>query len=815
MRLTGFAFAGGRDPLDEGYMELSDLTVVIGPNDAGKSSLLRHLQAHLAAADPRSPSDRAPAGQAAFYLRLSEAELEVVAQFALSDLLGPHPRRGADGGPEEKQGSGSGRSFWRLGGWNPTDIDGRELDPTASFLDGYIGLLADLGLTQPGAPASEAVLSALRRSALVALVVQRSSSEGHSWGLNVYWCLPSFPELSQGLQDELRESDLKSPSTKASVRDQGILVAAMERADPTRHLRMPSAPVAVAPLGSVALPLLPRPVSVPVSLDLLKQEVVRVAGPAIEHLVWGVHDRIAEAEDDQPSPERHPVDFWLDGDGTGGRWVHEATDEVLAYLTRAGSQFLPAFISTRYSMAVFAADVMTWREGQPAVLLSVSNRHSEAMFDVNAAADGHRLWFQLALLEALAQLRAWAPVWNLFADNYVRSDLIADELEEEADSWTEDHRESYDELSAKATSARENADEHKAGYDSLLAPVRNQNEPISRDRTMDLTQSLGSRTRTLGAAHDHLDFVLASMGQGRLYFIDEPEQHLHPRLQREAARWLESTLQEGDSQAVIATHSPAFMRARPGVAMTYLARPVDAPAAMKPFRSEDLQALSEIALDLGLDRGELLTMKSVFLFVEGRNDQVVMETLWSGELAEYGIAVVPIHSSSKLKGIIDAEVLLRFSSAPAAAWLDRVSRHVAERLKADPDTADDIANDKKQFSDEERHLAQLMRTASEHDRVVEPLPHPGQDIFDLLHDEAIIACFPTFPGHSAANEAFDKASERRDGLRRKDFYADAYDIEDRESTFRAIATEMRVRDLRPAAMQEVITRCANLGGEPD
>jgi len=87
---------------------------------------------------------------------------------------------------------------------------------------------------------------------------------------------------------------------------------------------------------------------------------------------------------------------------------------------------------------------------------------------------------------------------------------------------------------------------------------------------------------------------------------------------------------------------------------------------------EDLQARTEVAMDLGIDRGELLASKSVFLFVEGRNDQVVLETLCGPELHEYGIAVIPVHSSSKLKGIIDAEILLRYSSAPAAAWLDNV-----------------------------------------------------------------------------------------------------------------------------------------------
>ena len=163
-------------------------------------------------------------------------------------------------------------------------------------------------------------------------------------------------------------------------------------------------------------------------------------------------------------------------------------------------------------------------------------------------------------------------------------------------------------------------------------------------------------------------------------------------------------------------------------------------------------------MDLGIDRGELLASKSVFLFVEGRNDQVVLETLCGPELHEYRIAVIPVHSSLKLKGIIDAEILLRYSSAPAAAWLDNVSVDVADRLRANPGGAAEIARDRGGRSEEERALAQVVLTAyKEADRSVEVLAHPGEDMFDLL-DETVIQLLLWWEAVAAAAPAATTAT---------------------------------------------------------
>ena len=54
MRLVGFAVTHPDGPARWGYLELDDLTVVLGPNDAGKSRIAKWLASWLAHAPPTS-----------------------------------------------------------------------------------------------------------------------------------------------------------------------------------------------------------------------------------------------------------------------------------------------------------------------------------------------------------------------------------------------------------------------------------------------------------------------------------------------------------------------------------------------------------------------------------------------------------------------------------------------------------------------------------------------------------------------------------------------------------------------------------------
>jgi hypothetical protein len=118
----------------------------------------------------------------------------------------------------------------------------------------------------------------------------------------------------------------------------------------------------------------------------------------------------------------------------------------------------------------------------------------------------------------------------------------------------------------------------------------------------------------------------------RLYVIDEPEQHLHPRLQRDAASWLADFVRQRPSQAVIATHAVPFFNLGSESRLVYLRRASGGTTVPQTMTPEALRRISDEARELGLTRGELLAITSVLLFVEGRADQRVLEALFGREL---------------------------------------------------------------------------------------------------------------------------------------------------------------------------------------
>ena len=77
---------------------------------------------------------------------------------------------------------------------------------------------------------------------------------------------------------------------------------------------------------------------------------------------------------------------------------------------------------------------------------------------------------------------------------------------------------------------------------------------------------------------------------------------------------------------------------------------------------------------MGYDRGELLSSLALILFVEGEADRQVLDELFGAELHRAGVGMIPIHGAARnqQKGVIDAEVLLRFTSTRCALLLDNL-----------------------------------------------------------------------------------------------------------------------------------------------
>ena len=151
------------------------------------------------------------------------------------------------------------------------------------------------------------------------------------------------------------------------------------------------------------------------------------------------------------------------------------------------------------------------------------------------------------------------------------------------------------------------------------------------------------------------DLVFA---QRTLYVIDEPERHLHPLAQADVAGWVAGLAQDAGADVVVASHANPFLNL-PSTLAEYVLVIRDETRVTRaiPVTADAIGLLDEVAEDTGLSRADLIQLVRAFLIVEGANDKRVVEHFFGKEFRRERVLVVPLHGSSKLRLLAEAEVI--------------------------------------------------------------------------------------------------------------------------------------------------------------
>ena len=357
-------------------------------------------------------------------------------------------------------------------------------------------------------------------------------------------------------------------------------------------------------------------------------------------------------------------------------------------------------------------------------------------FPIGRVADGYRLIVQLALLEACEQAaRVGAALDDLAGDwwghaepannAYAVGDTSADDLKAQADH--------YEEL-----------------FDRVVQSLRR----IEQDHELWLDPEISESVTTVGPQ----DWLRRSAEHRRFFIVDEPERHLHPRLQRATASWLKETTASRGAPCLIATHSTPFLAlptdAR-GPHYVYVDRDEGDTHCREFDAGELLELRAAIVEELGFDRGELLTTVSLFLIVEGVHEVVVMERIYRRELRAARIALIPLLGVSNAKVILDSDVLWRFTTAEVALATDKFDRDQLERVLNNPEEAKAL---RKSDADEEtKLLGQLIGNAQRNNTRIHLVADAGADLIDVLDESVIRREFPSYPGHPEAQRRWATA----------------------------------------------------------
>jgi AAA domain, putative AbiEii toxin, Type IV TA system len=762
VKLVGVAFEVRGGPVARGYVGLDELTVLLGPNDSGKTRALRAVEATLAALWGDGKGRMLPATD------LDSSLLSGTAFFACS------------------WDEAHGLARWRL------DLEEVTLSGVAGCLDRAslgeaFGLAKRIGrLVEIPDPSDlvGAVENEHREAFGETPIVAVNASAAPAPGCHACAALCALPR------------GRASRRFLTTLEEAGVDIGAFSSQTVERSGASTAAPIPVVNLGEVDLRGFRRRVVVAPLASERTDDLVGDAVQALayelrwgalrwlrEVLTWDVTDAdVGDALEGLDDPD-------VDVPPRGGRALVIDSDDVVrthpdvrvaaAYVETQANLLVPTFVGDRYRLEVCPNDPVQIGAGQLVSVL-LRDRQTGTMFPPAAGPGGYRLWAELAAAEAARrgheQANSLAQVLDLALDAAER---------EEAGVVDDDTEPPITDRLAR------NLDWLSATYGSLQATTRGQ---TPRSLAPAITESIGLRPTAQA-----------------VYLIDEPEQHMHPRLQRRASRWLLDFLRERGAQAIVATHSPAFSELRDGVVLQEVARG-GAKAIIQRPRAKALGALDLLTAEMGFDRGELLAAVNAFLFVEGLADRAVLEALYGERLAAAGVSVLAVHGQRKQAGVLDMELLLRYMGTPVSVLLDSVTDDDVRRLRRSRSARLVALADGRR--DERHTIATILEAEARSERRVEVFALGLPDIFDALDARAITELHPQYPGHAQAASDLPQGGSRPNAATRKQLYKERYDVRWSAGDLGRYAKKMRQLGLRSPALDHVIDAVERIAIEP-
>jgi hypothetical protein len=249
---------------------------------------------------------------------------------------------------------------------------------------------------------------------------------------------------------------------------------------------------------------------------------------------------------------------------------------------------------------------------------------------------------------------------------------------------------------------------------------------------------------------------------------------------------------------------------RGAVAYTHIRRPHSATLAV-PIPRRRLDALDIASSELGYDRGELLTIRRVFAFVEGEVDRLVYQELFGEQLRRAGIELIPMHGTKKMAAIIEADLLFDLTRQRVAVVVDNIVEQTLPN-PYDEKALRAAARGQRAFDEELRKVCELHLQALTKGRHVHAYAIPSPDIIAELDAAAIRetqGC--RYPGREESIAGWQKvANPDIGGPTWKRFCTDNYGLKTEPDDIAPVLGRMRANDESPDNLLRVVTCLVDL-----
>lgn len=281
----------------------------------------------------------------------------------------------------------------------------------------------------------------------------------------------------------------------------------------------------------------------------------------------------------------------------------------------------------------------------------------------------------------------------------------------------------------------------------------------------------GERKRGHAVEHDDLGYSLVGR-QKTLYLLDEPETHLHPLAQEEAARWIAEEAIANGAFVVLATHALPFL-ALPTEQVAYhrVRRDVEGMTRAIEITENVLPYLTE---EVGISPAQRVQLIRGVMIVEGRDDECVLSNFFGSQLARDRIHILPLRGFHNALATAEAE-LLKLLRVPLVFLFDNV---VAARVREAERTG--RAKPPGHLSDEEKALFRLRLYWRPRRERPDFVDFPAPDIVCALPEQHVHEYLASnygcrsFRGWESIEQAWKKKAERPNF---KDFFVEHLRLE--------------------------------------
>ena len=212
-----------------------------------------------------------------------------------------------------------------------------------------------------------------------------------------------------------------------------------------------------------------------------------------------------------------------------------------------------------------------------------------------------------------------------------------------------------------------------------------------------------------------------------VYVLDEPEAHLHPLAQEQAAAWVAERARTG-AHVLLATHAVPFLSLPLGdVEYFQVTRDQDWWTRAKPITGDILGAVADSAEALGLPPVALIQLTRAWLVVEGEHDCRILDAFYGRELRQARIRILPLRGAASAKAA--------FMNLEALAPLGLPFFCLFDNALAEAVRTGQVESDR--MTQEERIVEQVLRLYAKERVEGEVLGLPYPDIICALPIEAV------------------------------------------------------------------------------